>query len=225
MKLWIMSDLHQNADDKQLLPEQKPEHDVLILAGDISPSIVEARRYACTLTSKPSILVAGNHEFYGRCIDHELDALEAIEGYDETDFLKSLSSTLGEEHSFENEEFKDHVEMVSSRAHFLENRSVIIGDVRFLGCTLWTDYQIFNPTHSMDAMVTAEKYLSDHHLIKTRYDVGSSGKRCFLPHDALARHRQSRVFLETELRKPFDGKTIVVTHYAPHPIVIRLNWS
>ena len=120
MKLWIMSDLHQNADDKQLLPEQKPEHDVLILAGDISPSIVEARRYACTLTSKPSILVAGNHEFYGRCIDHELDALEAIEGYDETDFLKSLSSTLGEEHSFENEEFKDHVEMVSSRAHFLE---------------------------------------------------------------------------------------------------------
>ena len=36
------------------------------------------------------------------------------------------------------------------------------------------------------------------------------------PGDSLALHAQARAWLESELAKPFDGKTIVVTHHAPH---------
>ena len=30
-----------------------------------------------------------------------------------------------------------------TRVHYLENRAVVIGGVRFLGCTLWTDFDVF----------------------------------------------------------------------------------
>lgn len=39
----------------------------------------------------------------------------------------------------------------------------------------------------------------------------------FTPEQALALHRESRAWLEERLSEPFDGKTVVVTHHAPHP--------
>ena len=40
--------------------------------------------------------------------------------------------------------------------------------------------------------------------------------RDFTPADSLALFARSRAWLEAELAKPFAGKTIVVTHHAPH---------
>ena len=42
----------------------------------------------------------------------------------------------------------------------------------------------------------------------------------FTPEQALALHRESRAWLEAELARPWDGKTVVVTHHAPHPMSI-----
>ena len=96
--------------------------------------------------------------------------------------------------------------------HFLENDSVVIDGVRFLGSTLWTDYRLeLDPTQSM---TYCEKRLNDHHLIR-------NGRHTFTTGDALARHELARAWLETELVKPFDGKTVVVTHHAPHPLSIH----
>jgi Icc-related predicted phosphoesterase len=39
--------------------------------------------------------------------------------------------------------------------------------------------------------------------------------RSFATSDSLALHEHARAWLESELAKPFDGKTIVVTHHAP----------
>lgn len=94
--------------------------------------------------------------------------------------------------------------------HYLENSSVEIGNVRFLGCTLWTDYKLNTESTQKKSMQIVEFALADHRLIRTE-------KGLFTTDDALALHVQSRHWLSKELTKPFAGKTVVVTHHGPHP--------
>jgi len=95
--------------------------------------------------------------------------------------------------------------------HFLEGSSVVLKGVRFLGATLWTDYRLFEPRYSQPlAMHEAKEKLNDHRLIRME-------RGAFSPTDALAIHAQSRQWLKVELSKPFDGKTVVVTHHGPDP--------
>lgn len=96
----------------------------------------------------------------------------------------------------------------NEHVHFLENDQIVIGEVRFLGCTLWTDYSAAgNPVL---AMVDVQQRLNDHRLIR-------NGHQLFLPSDALTLHQQSRAWLEQQLAQPFPGKTVVITHHGPHP--------
>ena len=92
--------------------------------------------------------------------------------------------------------------------HFLQNRSVVIQGVRFLGTTLWTDYEV-QPGLRFASELIAKAFLPDFRLIRYR------GRR-FSPKDAIALHGQARDWLASELDKPFQGKTVVVTHHAPH---------
>lgn len=98
------------------------------------------------------------------------------------------------------------------KLHFLNNEAIIIDGVRFLGCTLWTDFQLFG--NAVQAMLAAELSMNDFANISFRDEAG---KRKLKPEDALALHQQSRAWLEGELNKPFAGPTVVITHHAPHP--------
>src|SRR3954452_19421772 len=108
MRLHIFSDLHAG-----LRPFDPPEvdADVLVLPGDVDvgvDGIALAREWA---RGRPTLYVAGNHEFYGEGIPRHLGKMaEAAAG---------------------------------STVELLENRVVVIGGVRFLGCTLWTDFDLF----------------------------------------------------------------------------------
>lgn len=84
------------------------------------------------------------------------------------------------------------------------------GDVRFIGCTLWTDYAVFGAERVDAAMATCAEKIADHHCIR------GAGDRPFLPADALALHRAQRQWLCQRLQEPFAGKTVVVTHHGPH---------
>ncbi len=92
---------------------------------------------------------------------------------------------------------------------FLENDELVIDGVRFLDCTLWTDYKIAGDP--VISMMEVQQNLSDHHVI-------SNGDRLFLPEDALRRHQHSIAWLKNCLSKPFIGKTVVITHHAPHEV-------
>lgn len=91
---------------------------------------------------------------------------------------------------------------------FLENKSLDLGDVRFLGCTLWTDFELGGNRDK--AMQLFNLHMNDARVISENGVNFSSSK-------ALAVHQESRVWLEEELAKPYEGKTVVVTHHAPHP--------
>jgi Icc-related predicted phosphoesterase len=89
--------------------------------------------------------------------------------------------------------------------------------VRFLGCCLWTDYQLV-PEQAAPAMNEAEMRLNDHRLIRTNEGP-------FSARDAAWNHARSRAWLETELDQPFDGATVVVTHHAPHANSIHSRFA
>lgn len=99
--------------------------------------------------------------------------------------------------------------------HFLENDQIELGGTRFLGCTLWTDYQSGTGDHKANMALIGAR-LPDHQLIR-------SAKRPFTPALARRRHRRSARWLEDELARPFAGPTVVVSHHGPsmhcaHPL-------
>ena len=96
---------------------------------------------------------------------------------------------------------------------FLENDEVVIGGVRFLGCTLWTDFALDGDGWQGSAMVFARQGMNDYRSIA----MAKKPWRRFRPADALAMHVRSRTWLEEALRRPFDGPSVVVTHHAPSP--------
>jgi Icc-related predicted phosphoesterase len=98
-------------------------------------------------------------------------------------------------------------EAVGTHVHLLENESVCIAGIRFLGCTLWTDYR--SSGNQPLAMIDAQRRINDFRQIKR------SGNESLIPLDIEYRHQQSRAWLQRELDDAHDGPTVVVTHHAP----------
>jgi predicted phosphodiesterase len=92
----------------------------------------------------------------------------------------------------------------------LDGRSVVIGGVRFLGATLWTDFALYgtDPRSINRAMSVARSGMNDFQLI--RYGNGA-----FHPEDARAIHLERVRWLRAKLAEDFVGTTIVVTHHLP----------
>jgi hypothetical protein len=83
--------------------------------------------------------------------------------------------------------------------------------LRILGCTLWTDYDLFGKHLRDAAMRTASETMRDHKRIKWQRNPW---KR-FRPIEARLLHERSRAFLEAELARDHAGTTIIMTHMAP----------
>jgi predicted phosphodiesterase len=92
----------------------------------------------------------------------------------------------------------------------LDCTRTVIGGIRFLGCTLWTDYSLAPESERLAVIEDARRVNPDFQLI--RY-----GTRAFAPEDAIALCTRHRAWLAAELAEPFPGKTVAITHFAPHP--------
>jgi len=97
-----------------------------------------------------------------------------------------------------------------THVHFLEREVAEINGTRFLGATMFTDYKLYGDRPA--SMNYAEIGLNDHRMIllEPLYER-------FMPSDALDINRLTRKFMQTELKKNYAGKTVVVTHHAPSP--------
>ncbi|MGJ4953213.1 metallophosphoesterase [Bradyrhizobium sp. HKCCYLS20291] len=119
-------------------------------------------------------------------------------------------------HEFYQRTFTEELKLARAEAarfsvHLLENAAVEIAGVRFIGCTLWTDYAIFGPGSEAAAMAACLDGLADHRCITWR----ERPWRRFTPQHALGLHQSSRAYLAEVLATPFAGPTVVVTHHAP----------
>ena len=140
MKLWILSDLHIDVNRRFPfeLPQPRPAHDIVVVAGDICQGLAEGVRFIASqgLNAKPVIYVGGNHEFYG----HDRH-LELADGRAEAARHRNI--------------------------HVLERDRVLIDGFEFIGCTLWTDYKYAGVREQARAMHWAARRISDHRLIST----------------------------------------------------------
>lgn len=88
----------------------------------------------------------------------------------------------------------------------LNNATTVIGGVRFVCSTLWTDFNLYG-TIGVSARF-ASMGVNDYRVVRKRDGV-------LQPADTRALHLASRAYLERTLAEPFAGPTVVVTHHAP----------
>ena len=201
MKIQLLSDLHLEVHP-HFVPQPAPGADLLVLAGDIGSyqsgsALADADfglpRFSPLPRSQggadwptPVVFVPGNHE------------------YDAQDFDEA------------------HVRLRTACARWgiewLERETRVMGGVRLVGTTLWTDF---------DALALHEGTTSTTRLAALRekafraanfYLRKTGGTRQGEPFLAAPMREQALVcqdWLRTTLATPFDGKTVVITHFAP----------
>jgi predicted phosphodiesterase len=188
MKILLLSDLHIEFTNNEY-PTPQVECDVIVLAGDIGVGlngIKLANKWNNELNI-PIIIINGNHEYYGNKLSY----------YDEYG------------HDFFTGQHIRQLCCCNKNVHFLENNSVIIDGVRFLGCTLWTDFRTDNNLEQSEEMREAKEFMSDYRVCY--YE----SRKLLTPQHTLEMHYKSKNWLNKELKKPFNGKTVVVTHHSP----------
>lgn len=121
-------------------------------------------------------------------------------------------------HSFEQVRVDARKAAEGTNVILLDNDVVDFGGVRFLGCTLWTDYRLNSNRTQRQLMQHAELGLNDHRVIKTQAGT-------FTAADALREHEQSRRWLERQLDTPYAGKTVVITHHGAHPLSVHPRYA
>ena len=87
---------------------------------------------------------------------------------------------------------------------------MVISGVRFLGTTLWTDFELFGAELRDLAMERTATFMRDFQVISN-----ADGSR-FRPQDAAALFREQYDWLDTQLDLPHPGPTVVITHHAPN---------
>jgi len=191
MRIQICSDLHLEfgGPEFKLGPTGR---DVLVLAGDVHVGTKADKFILAQLEKSDVVYLMGNHEFYRQVLPQVRWAWTGPT----KDRINKEAQELG----------------YLGRLHVLDNHSVVINEVRFLGTTLWTDFQKENPL----VMNKAGYGMNDYQQILMRTgDIYNYGGIKATPHDTLHLHKVAVEFLKKELAQEFDGPTVVATHMAP----------
>lgn len=99
-----------------------------------------------------------------------------------------------------------------TQVQLLDDRELVIGGVRFLGTTLWTDFALFDsPQQRAAAKAEAQRLLRDFSRIRTR----EASAALFTPDDAVALFGRHAAWLDSRLSTVHAGPTVVITHHAP----------
>lgn len=94
----------------------------------------------------------------------------------------------------------------------LDREACVVGGVRFLGATLWTDFRLIRGASQRDlAQRSAQRFIRDFSRIRLRED----GEELLTPESSAELHAHYLEWLNARLDEPHDGPTVVVTHHAP----------
>jgi predicted phosphodiesterase len=195
MRIQLFSDLHLERDPL-FRPQVAVDTDVVVVAGDIGSyqpgSRLHAEDFGLERFSplRPDSPCANVLYVPG---NHEFDALEFDEA---TTRLRATCDRLG--------------------ITWLERETVTIGHVRFVGTTLWSDFDALagseqDMTKQMQlrekAYRAANYYLKNNTTLQSGEPVLAEGIR--------AMSLECQAWLRAVLAIPFDGVTVAVTHFAP----------
>lgn len=195
MRIQLFSDLHlERYPDFQ--PKLGADLDVVVLAGDVgsyqSGSRLATGDFGLERFSplRPGFTCSNVLFVPG---NHEFDSLEFDETYIR---LQDTCRRLG--------------------ITWLDREVVVLGGVRFVGTTLWADFEALvdkegSTTKQMQSLTKAYRaanyYLSKNTTLKRGEPVLAEGIR--------AMSLECQAWLRAVLSVPFDGATVAVTHFAP----------
>jgi len=180
MKIGYASDIHNEFGAREI--NVPPDIDVLCLAGDIEVKPRDSRM-----------------------------VLELFRTQTRAPILYILGNHEYYGHLYQNvvPQYKAQISKIEN-AYVLERESIIIGDTRFLGTTLWSNLQ--NPIHAL----RAEQYMNDFRKIQVERQGGSRSR--LRATDYVREFDTSCLWLADEMQKNWNGKTVVVTHHSPSGI-------
>lgn len=196
MKLWIWSDLHLELQTVYMpLGHQKPDGvDAIVCAGDLchADRVADTARAFIERYDVPIIFVPGNHEFY-------------------------RGGVFGKDRNIEGDRLLLQIAQRDSkdwphRFYVLDDDAVVIGDVRFVGGTLWTDFLL--GAHESDLPWRLNSAVTQ---IADFSQIGMRDGSKLSPQPMLNMHRVTATYICRQLAEPSSGKTVVVTHHLPHP--------
>lgn len=178
----IQTDLHDEFWQELTWPDRKiliqEDVDAILLAGDLSTKgrTVDVMLDAWRKTGLPVRAVYGNHDFYHASLTErrEIDRLR----------LEKLRAE-------------------GADIDILERKAEIIAGVRILGCTLWTDLELYPSQGGLIREVVGRDMKDFTHI------------RNFRIVDWLVEHVQDRDFLFTALENDVPEPTLVMTHHLP----------
>jgi hypothetical protein len=195
MRIQLFSDLHLERDP-HFHPHIAAGTDVIVLAGDIGSYQAGSRLagddfgLARFSPLQPGFPCARVLYVPG---NHEFDGLEFDDTYAR---LRNTCERLG--------------------ITWLDRETVMIGHVRFVGTTLWSDFDALasgeaDLTRQLQmrgkAFRAANYYLSKNTTLKSGVPV--------LAEEIRAMSQACQAWLRSVLAVPFNGVTVVVTHFAP----------
>ena len=200
MNIQLLSDLHLEAHPHwRAIPA--PGADVLVLAGDIGSyqtgSLLQGPSFGLEQFSPrngwptPVIFVPGNHEYDG----FDFDDAHAR--------LRTVCEALG-------------IVWLERDVWTSPWRDAHGKPVRFIGTTLWTDFDALADTTSPVAQALK---MRDKAFRAANYYLRKAGTtrnaEPFLAESIRAQGLTCQQWLSEQLQTPFDGSTVVVTHFAP----------
>lgn len=183
MKLRIISDIHCDVNEK-CNDNYDFENDFIICCGDISGDRFTTEKWI-KKNIKRGIIVAGNHLGYNFVTGADEDSLNSS--------IKYLQEKFSQEPIW-----------------FLENQVVKMEDIIFVGCTLFTDFNLYNKT--FNAMMVAARSLNDFRYVHV---LKNKKVKTITPQDQLDIHIKSKKFIESVCKKNPNKKIVVITHHAP----------
>ncbi len=101
----------------------------------------------------------------------------------------------------------------------LDQTTCVIDGVRFVGTTLWTDFELFGAAARGRAMALSAELMRDFSAIR------NADGSLFSPADSTALFATQHAWLASVLDEPFDGPTVVITHHAPHRSSVHPRFS
>ena len=122
-------------------------------------------------------------------------------------------------HEYDGQEFDDATHRLRAACDrwgliWLEQQSVMLQGVRFVGCTLWTDFDALSGDSLSASLAGRNKafraanyYLRKNHSLRDGLPM--------LAPEVRELGLQSQAWLREALAEPFNGQTVVVTHFAP----------
>jgi len=194
MKIAVASDLHLEFGDLDF--DNKDNAEVLILSGDILVA-KDVTDHDTHDIMGPEYRSNRYHNFMQRCTErfpHVIYILGNHEHY-HGDFAETVTH------------LKNKFDYMPN-LHILDQEILQIGDVTFIGGTLWTDMNREDPT----TLYHMKSMMNDFRCVRNT-TLGTNAK--FLPEDAVDEHRRFVGYIQQIVEGKFDQKFVVVGHHSP----------